>query len=86
MPAADSTDEGDMSETTKVRIGLEATRELEIDLDGNVDVAELFATAMSQGDTLLWLTDSRGHRYGVVLAKVAFIELEQAPRREVGFG
>jgi len=78
--------EEQMSETTKVRIGLSSTRELELEVDGDADVAKALITAMDDGDAVLWLTDSRGHRHGIILDKLAFVVIEKAAKREVGFG
>lgn len=75
-----------MSETTKVRIGLSSTRELELDMDDSSDVAKALKAAMDGDDAVLWLTDSRGHQHGIILDKLAFVEIEKAAKREVGFG
>lgn len=75
-----------MSDTTKVRIGMTSTRELELEMDESADVDQAVAGAMSDGKALLWLTDARGHRHGIVLDKLAFVEIEKASKREVGFG
>jgi Protein of unknown function (DUF3107) len=74
-----------MSETTKVRIGLSSTRELELDMDDSSDVAKALKAAMDGDDAVLWLTDSKGHRHGIILDKLAFVEIEKAAKREVGF-
>ena len=74
-----------MSDTTKVRIGMTSTRELELEMDDGSDVAKALTTALDKGDSLLWLTDARGHRHGIVLDKLAFVEIEKAAKREVGF-
>lgn len=72
--------------TTKVRIGMTSTRELELDMPEEADVARVFEKALAEGLPIVWLTDSRGHRHGVVTDKVAFIELEEPRKREIGFG
>jgi hypothetical protein len=75
-----------MSDTTKIRIGMSATRELDIEMDEDADVARALAAALESGDAVLWLTDTRGHRHGIVLDKLAFVVIEKAAKREVGFG
>jgi hypothetical protein len=75
-----------MSDTTKIRIGLSSTRELELEMDDSSDVAKALATAMESGDHVLWLTDAQGHRHGIILDKLAFVEIEKRTKREVGFG
>jgi hypothetical protein len=73
-----------------VRIGIVQTaKELEIELgdDANRDkVLEQIETALG-GDSVLWLTDKRGRRVGVPVAKVAYVEVgAPASDRRVGFG
>jgi hypothetical protein len=74
-----------------VRIGVTQTpREIEVDLGEGADADKLIAQvneAVSSESGLLWLTDKRGKRIGVVAAKVAYIEIDAGsePRR-VGFG
>ena len=74
-----------MSETTTVKIGMASARELELEMDESVDVAQAFTEAVAQGDAVLWLTDAKGHRHGLVVDQVAFVEIERAQKREVGF-
>ena len=74
-----------------VRIGVtQSPREIEVDLGDNTDVEALFEQvnkAIESESGMLWLTDRRGRRVGVVAAKVAYIEIDAGsePRR-VGFG
>lgn len=74
-----------MSETTTVRFGMVSTRELEIQVEPGHDVAAEFEAAVAGGDDVLWVRDSLNHQHGIVLEKVAFIEVESATRRDVGF-
>ena len=74
-----------ITETTKVRFGMSSTRELEIEVEPGHDIATEFETAVSKGTQILWIRDIRGHRHGIVIEKVAFIEIESARRRDVGF-
>jgi hypothetical protein len=73
------------SETIKVRFGMAATRELEIEVEPGHDIASEFDASLGDGVPVLWVVDSRGHRHGIVLEKVAFVEIESARRRDVGF-
>lgn len=74
-----------MPDVITVRIGLESTRELEL----AVDDAEAFATAYEKAvkgkDQVLWVTDINGHRFGVTVASVAFVEIVKPKDRGVGF-
>ena len=74
-----------ITETTKVRFGMSSTRELEIEVEPGHDIATEFENGLTKGLQVLWIRDTRGHRHGVVLEKVAFVEIESARRRDVGF-
>ena len=73
-----------------VRIGIVQTaKELEVELSDDADREKLLGdieTALA-GDAVLWLTDRRGRRVGVPVAKVAYVEVgAPTPDRRVGFG
>jgi hypothetical protein len=73
----------------EVRIGVVYTaRELALETDDSVDeVAEAIEGALSNGDSMLWLTDTKGRRVGVPTDKIAFVEVAaDAGGRKVGFG
>ena len=73
----------------EVRIGVVYTaRELTIETDDSVDaVTAAIEGAMSNGDSLLWLTDTKGRRIGVPVDKIAYVEVAaDAGGRKVGFG
>jgi len=72
-------------ETTKVRFGMTATRELEIEVEPGHNIAVEFEEASRNGEELFWVADVSGHRHGIIVEKVAFIEIESARRRGVGF-
>lgn len=74
-----------ITETVKVRFGMSSTRELEIEVEPGHDIATEFEGAAAKGTQILWIRDTRGHRHGVVVEKVAFVEIESARRRDVGF-
>jgi hypothetical protein len=74
-----------------VRIGIvQTTKELEVELADDADrdrVLKDIEGALGKGDGILWLTDRRGRRVAIPVAKVAYIEVG-APigERRVGFG
>ncbi len=74
-----------MTDTYRIRLGVAAARELEFEVENPDAVSEAYERAIKKGDSVLWLTDARGHRFGVTVASVAFIELEQPQDRGVGF-
>jgi hypothetical protein len=73
----------------EVRIGVVYTaRELTVETDESVDgVTAAIEGAMSNGDSMLWLTDTKGRRIGVPVDKIAYVEVAaDAGGRKVGFG
>ncbi len=74
-----------MSNGGKMRIGVEGARELEI----HVDDVEAAVAALEKGlndGSMIWLTDSKGDRHGVVGGRLAFVEVEAGTDRSIGFG
>jgi hypothetical protein len=75
-----------MSNAGKLRIGIDGARELEIevkDVDGAVEALE---EGLAAGTPIVWLTDQHDGRHGIASARVAFVEVELASNRAVGFG
>jgi hypothetical protein len=73
----------------EVRIGVVYTaRELTIETDESAEqVSAAVESALKNGNSLLWLTDSKGRRVGVPTDKIAFVEVAaDAGGRKVGFG
>ena len=69
----------------KMRIGVEGARELEIEVD-DIDTAVTALEAGLTDGSMVWLTDSKGDRHGVVGGRLAFVEVEISSERSVGFG
>ncbi|MGH9185504.1 MAG: DUF3107 domain-containing protein [Acidimicrobiales bacterium] len=73
-----------------VRIGLtDTSRELELELPDDADEAVLAGqvnTALVDGHGVLSLTDRRGRRILVAVAKIAWVEIGTGSDRHVGFG
>jgi hypothetical protein len=74
-----------INETVKVRFGITAARELEIEVEPGHNIAAEFEDAVRDRQEILWIADAQGHRHGIIVATVAFIEVESARRRDVGF-
>lgn len=74
-----------MSNGGKMRIGIEGAREIEIEVE-NLDAATADLEASVGSQTIVWITDSKGDRHGIVSARLAFIEVESTSDRSVGFG
>jgi len=74
-----------------VRIGIvQSAKELEVELDEDTDrdaIITQIESALGDQSGVLWLTDRKGRRVGIPVAKVAYVEVG-APthERRVGFG
>ena len=75
-----------MSDTLTVRIGISSARELELQVEDPKAVSDAYAKALEDGEAVLWITDTRGHEFGVSVAAIAFVEFERPQERGVGFG
>ncbi len=75
----------------EVRIGIvQSIKELEVELGEDMErdavIAEI-EESLSKAEGVLWLTDRRGRRVAVPVAKVAYVEVgAPASDRRVGFG
>jgi len=73
----------------EVRIGITQARELEIELADDADpeaLSEYVSEQLANDNAVLWLTDRRGRKVGVPVAKVAFVEIgSPADTRRIGF-
>ena len=64
-----------MSDTVKVRIGLEGARELELVVADGDAVAKALEKAIGKGG-LVWVEDAKGDRHGIAVERLAFVEVE----------
>jgi hypothetical protein len=74
-----------------VRIGIIHTpKELEVELKDEAERDKVMAELeklLKAGDGVLWLTDRKGRKVGVPVAKVAYVEVgAPTSERRVGFG
>lgn len=74
-----------MSNGGKMRIGIEGAREIEIEVDDVTAAADDLQAGVGS-NTIVWITDSKGDRHGIVSSRLAFIEVEAHSDRSVGFG
>lgn len=84
---------GQRQETDQVdvRIGIsQVPREIEVELAEGTSADELVAkleAALAKENGMVWLTDKRGRRVGVPVAKLAYVEVDTGSElRRVGFG
>ncbi len=73
-----------MSDSGKMRLGVEGARELEIEVDDIDAAVKALEKGLSDGG-LVWLTDSKGDRHGIVSVRLAFVEVEPNRDRSIGF-
>ena len=59
---------------TRLRIGIIAARELEIEVEEVGDLIESLEAGRKDG-SIVWIEDFKGPRHGVVADQVAFIEV-----------
>ena len=72
----------------EVRIGVtQVAKELSVEVDDDADAVQKQVNgAVAEPDGVLWLTDSKGKRIGVTVAKLAYVEIEaEVNPRSVGF-
>lgn len=74
-----------MASAGKLRIAMEGARELEVDVD-DVDSAVASLEAGVESESIVWLTDSKGDRHGIVGGRLAFVIVESGSDRSIGFG
>jgi hypothetical protein len=74
-----------MSNAGKMRIGIEGARELELEVADLDEATEALEEGLADR-AIVWITDSRGDRHGVVSTRLAFVEIEEATDRSIGFG
>ncbi|OFW66479.1 MAG: hypothetical protein A2Z12_05490 [Actinobacteria bacterium RBG_16_68_21] len=71
----------------RVKIGLTfAPREVDIEVaDAEAFIRDFEAAVVTGG--VWWVTDREGHRHGLVVDKIAYVDVEPGDRdRTVGFG
>lgn len=75
------------STKSRVKIGLTfAPREVEIDVTDADSFIRDFEAAVAAGG-VWWVTDREGHRHGLVVDKIAYVDVEPGERdRTIGFG
>ncbi len=64
-----------MSDTVKVRIGVEGARELEIDVEDGDAVSATLEAGLAAGG-IVWIVDADGDRHGIAVDKLAFVVVQ----------
>jgi hypothetical protein len=71
----------------RVKFGMADTvREVDVEVeDGEALIADV-ERAIADGDRLLWVTTDEGRRYGLVVERIVFVDVEPQKRRTgIGF-
>ncbi|HSM01441.1 MAG TPA: DUF3107 domain-containing protein [Acidimicrobiia bacterium] len=72
---------------TRVKIGITyAPREIDIDVTDGEAFMEEFEQVVTGADKVWWISDQEGHRHGIVVDKIAYVDVEPERERMVGFG
>jgi len=74
-----------MQDVITVRIGLDSARELELAIEDADEFAKQYEKVVGGKDHVLWVTDIHGHRFGVTIDSVAFVEIVKPRTTGVGF-
>ena len=61
-------------------------RELDLDVADAEELMRSFRQAVEQSEKLLWVVDEDGHRHGLVVDKIAYVDVEADRSTKVGFG
>ena len=71
----------------RVKIGMAMTaRELDLEVEDADAVVRSFQQAMEQREQVLWIVDEEGHRHGLVVDKIAYLDVEAEHSTRIGFG
>ena len=71
----------------QIRIGIaDSGREIELEVDDADALIAEVEQAVAGSAAMIWLTDTKGHRFGVPSSRVAYVQIEADERASVGFG
>jgi hypothetical protein len=71
----------------RVRIGMTMiSRELDLEVEDAELVVRSFEQAVQEGEKLLWVVDEDGRRHGLVVDKIAYLDVEAERATKIGFG
>jgi len=61
-------------------------RELDLEVADAEELVRSFQQAVEQGEKVLWVVDEEGRRHGLVVDKLAYVDVEAEKSTRVGFG
>lgn len=76
-----------MANSVRMRIGLQGARELEFEVEDAEAARTAIEEAIDAGSALVWVSDTKGNRFGLVIDKLAFVQVDDgSDRAGLGFG
>jgi hypothetical protein len=64
----------------------DTVREVDVEVDDGDALITEVEQAIAEGDRLLWVTTAEGRRYGLVVDRIVFVDVEPEKRRTgIGF-
>jgi len=70
----------------RVKIGMSSVpRELDLEVEEGDRVVSAFEEAVAESKSVLWITEQDGRRYGLVVDKIVFFEVEPDRDKRIGF-
>ena len=71
----------------RVKIGMTATpRELDLEVEDADGLVRSLQQAVDGGEKILWVVDEEGRRHGLVVDKIAYVNVEAETSKTIGFG
>ncbi len=72
--------------STKVKIGItHSAREIEVEVEDSEAFIREFEGLVTGGQKLWWVTDPQGNRHGLVIERIAYVEVAPERDRTIGF-
>ena len=75
-----------MSRKITIRIALQSVREIELEIEDAQVVIDAIHDAMTNEDPVAWVVDTNETRHGIVVDKLAFMQIDAEEDKMVGFG
>jgi hypothetical protein len=70
----------------RVKIGMSSVpRELDLEIENGDETIAAFEAAIAESKDVLWITEQDGRRFGLVVDKIVFFEVEPESDKRIGF-
>jgi len=71
----------------RVKFGMAHTaRDIDVEVEDAEALVAEFEKAVEEGRKLLWVTEEDGHRHGLMVERIVYVDVEAEKSRTVGFG